>query len=67
MIELGYRENGEIAVLKLKRPPVNAFTSEGLLQFEQIINFESGYELYSTARSRPACGNSGGNLMESRQ
>ncbi|GAB2899147.1 enoyl-CoA hydratase [Paraburkholderia jirisanensis] len=37
MIELEYRDNAEIALITLKRPPVNAFTPEGLLQFEQTI------------------------------
>ncbi|CAB3760191.1 enoyl-CoA hydratase [Paraburkholderia solisilvae] len=37
MIDLVYRDNGEVALLTLKRPPVNAFTPEGLLELTQTV------------------------------
>jgi enoyl-CoA hydratase/carnithine racemase len=37
MIELDYAHGGAVAQLTLKRPPANAFTPDGLLQLQQMV------------------------------
>jgi enoyl-CoA hydratase/carnithine racemase len=42
MIDLEYQHDGAVALLTLKRPPANAFTPDGLLQLQQIVERLNG-------------------------
>ncbi|HEY1999064.1 enoyl-CoA hydratase [Paraburkholderia sp.] len=42
MIDLDYAHDGAIALLTLKRPPANAFTPDGLLQLQHIVERLNG-------------------------
>jgi enoyl-CoA hydratase/carnithine racemase len=42
MIELDYAHDGAVAQLTLKRPPANAFTPDGLLQLQRIVERLNG-------------------------